>query len=143
MYHLLIVYVLWMLVIENIVCDATQINHKNFARLIVKDENWITLDNARNNKNELVNRFFENSSYYNSLDGSYGYLYASEGGIEISNSYVDNFIRLNHSQLGIGSIRNEVKGHNKYSTGKDITPEELMVLHLIMKKEGIDNEFVL
>ena len=131
------------LVIENIVCDATQINHIKYSKVIVKDENWITLDNARNNKNDVVNRFFEKSAYYKSLDGSYSYLYACEGGIEFNNSYVDDFVRLNHSQLGVGSIRNETKGHNRYSTGKDITPEELMVLHLIMKKEGIDNEFVL
>lgn len=132
------------IVINNIVYDATNFNNINYAKLIVKDEKWITKDYTyykyTKETNIIVDKFFENSKKYQSLNGEYNYLHASEGGIEFTNSYVDDFIQLNHSQLGKGSIRNEVKGHNTYITGKDITIEELMVLHLIMLKEGIDND---
>lgn len=129
------------LVINNIVTDATNIK---ISRLIVKNENWKTRDYiyAKSENNQLVNNFFEKSKNYQSLDGHYRYLAACEGGLLFNNTYVEDFINLNHSQYR-GSIRNEVKGENSYITGKDITPEELMVLHLIMKKEGIDNEFIL
>lgn len=35
-----------------------------------------------------------------------------------------------------------MKGHEEYATGKDILPEELAVLHLLMQKEGIESELV-
>ena len=132
------------IVINNIVYDATNFNNINYAKLTVKDEKWITKDYSyykyTKETNIIVDKFFENSKKYQSLKGEYNYLHACEGGIEFTNSYVDDFIQLNHSQLGKGSIRNEVKGHNTYITGKDITIEELMVLHLIMLKEGIEND---
>jgi hypothetical protein len=127
------------IVIENIIKDATQI--KTPYILKVNDDRWITRDLVCRDKNELVETFFENSKNYKSLNGYYKYLAACEGGIEFNNSYVDDYVDLNHSQFGVGSIRNECKGHNSYLTGKDITVEELLVLHLIMNKEGIKNSF--
>ena len=132
------------IIINNIVNDATNIK---LAKLTVKNEKWSTKDYAsyKSNKEdfELVDKFFEKSKKYESLDGSYRCLAACEGGIVFNNSYVNDFVKLNHSQYNRGSIRDEIKGHNTYITGKDIIPEELMVLHLIMNKEGIENDFVL
>jgi uncharacterized lipoprotein YehR (DUF1307 family) len=127
------------IVIENIIKDATQITTKYILK--VNDDRWITRDLVCRDKNELVKTFFENSKKYKSLNGEYRYLAAVEGGIKFNNSYVDDYVDLNHSQLGIGSIRNECKGHDSYLTGKDITVEELLVLHLIMNAEGIKNSF--
>lgn len=119
--------------ITNIIQDATNI--KKYS-VIVSDKDWDTKSCS-----DLVGKFFDNSKKYKSLNGSYNYLHAFEGGIEINGSFVDDFVLLNHSQFGKGSIRNEVKGIYHYTTGKDITPEELMVLHLIMKKENVNNKF--
>jgi hypothetical protein len=127
------------IVIENIIDDATKIKTNYIVK--VNDDRWITRDITCRDKNELVDKFFKNSKNYKSLNGYYRYLAACEGGIEFNNSYVDDYVDLNHSLLGKGSIRNECKGHNSYTTGKDITIEELYVLHLIMDKEDIKNTF--
>lgn len=121
------------LTITNMIKEATNIEKYS---IVVSDDKWNTTQYSK-----LVKIFFENSKKYKSLNGYYDYLPAVEGGIEFHNSYVDDFVLLNHSQFNKGSIRNEVKGTYQYNTNKDITPEELMVLHLIMKKENIENKF--
>jgi hypothetical protein len=127
------------LVVEHIINDA--ISRVPSWKLTVHHKDWATLDGGRSasNRTPVVDAFFERSASYTCLGGTYRSLCAVEGGISLNNAFVDDFVHLRHSVPHAGSVRNEVKGHCEYTTGKDVLPEELAVMYLIMQKEGIES----
>ncbi len=103
-------------------------NHSPVAESVLKDCNKFL---SVQNKNRVK---------YPTLC-SYGVLFAAEGGIEIFNDYIDEWISFSHSGFSSGSIRNECRGVKKYSTSKDVKPEELMVLYLCLNRLGCQVSF--
>jgi hypothetical protein len=77
------------------------------------------------------------------LGGSqYGYrqLPSPEGGLIIDNPYVRIWMNFQHrikNESG-GSYRPYCKGYQSYSTGKDITMEELRIMYMIFEKLGCE-----
>lgn len=76
-----------------------------------------------------------NISHRNVREKPYRKLHTSEGGIEIINEYIKNYINYNWSRCG--SIRNEVTGLDQYSTVRDVNLEELLCLHLALVDNNV------
>lgn len=127
------------MVLRTIVEDALHGHRRGGVSLLVTAPDW-------KSGNVIGSTFTEEffaackRANYKCLDGRYKCLPASEGGIEYFNSYVDDFIRLNHKFV-MGSIRNETKGHRYYHLTKDICHEELAVLSILLTKHGIEHTF--
>lgn len=64
---------------------------------------------------------------------------AAEGGILIKTRRQSKWMWFHHHMCrGIGSHRPECKGHARYSTGRDVTLEELVVLRFALRRAGCD-----
>ena len=121
--------------LEKIILES----HKNVQyEFTVQNKEWYTKDGIFS---EYAKKILTNKQKFDSLKQTkypnlhfYKVLYAAEGGIEIFNDYLEDWISFSHMNLNNGSIRNECKGHNNYRTNKDIKPEELMVLYLYLNK---------
>lgn len=107
---------------------------------INSDENhlWYTLDGKFS---EYTNTILKDCNSYLSLcptsNNNYKILYACEGGIEIFNKFIMDYIKFNHNYSFSGSVRNELKGKDSYHTGKDVNHEELLCLYLALKDKGV------
>ena len=73
----------------------------------------------------------------NDTRDSYQRLFAYEGGVEIFNNYIKDYIKFNHNYFYSGSFRNEMKGKTNYRTGKDINLEEILCFYLALKDKGV------
>ncbi len=121
--------------LEKIILES----HKNSQyEFTVNNKEWYTKDGRFS---EYAEKILTDKQKFDSLKQTkypnlhfYKVLYAAEGGIEIFNDYLEDWISFSHMNLNNGSIRNECKGHNTYRTNKDIKPEELMVLYLYLNK---------
>jgi hypothetical protein len=103
--------------------------------LKIDDDRWETYDGEFSKYTDLV--LSKVGGKYRSLGRTpnpYSRLYAAEGGLLFRNKYVSEWIAFHHRY---GSIRNETKGRTYYHTRDDITPEELIVLEEVLKKEGV------
>lgn len=102
---------------------------------------WYTLDGKFS---EYTNTILKSCNSYLSLSptavNNYKTLYACEGGIEIFNKFVMDYVKFNHNYSYSGSVRNELKGKDSYHTGKDVNHEELLCLYLALKDKGVSVE---
>lgn len=100
---------------------------------------WQTLDGELS---EYTKKIFESCNSYLSLknynEGNcYQKLYKAQGGVEIFNEFNKNYIKFNHNYFYSGSCRNELKGKNKYYTGKDVNLEEILCFYLVLQDKGV------
>lgn len=94
---------------------------------------------------EMAQKVLDSCVKYNSLKNSsssgkpYDVLFACEGGIYITNDFINDYIKYKLATTPYhGSVRNEVKGLNTYQTGKNITHEELLCLYLALRDQNIE-----
>jgi len=104
------------------------------------DEYWATFDGKFTPYTEKVLEECKNFESLKSNNFPYRTLFACEGGIEIFTDEQKTYLDFTHSFPFAGSIRNEIKGKNKYRTGKDVNCEELTCLFLALKKLGVNVE---
>lgn len=123
--------------LRTIVEDARRSSRNCCASLSITDPDWWTGNACIS---ELTRDFFKacKDAKFKCLDGHYTKLAAAEGGIQYRNSYVRDFVELNHCFMN-SSIRNETKGEWHYHLSKDILFEELVVLSILLTKHGIEN----
>lgn len=96
---------------------------------------WCTANcRATPETREVMRRYQELESAPNRLHVG---MAAAEGGIDFEGSrrWIREYIDYNHSAPR-GSVRAECKGHARYTTGRDITFEELAVLYMGLRKLG-------
>lgn len=119
--------------------DALAASFYRNAALLVTAPDWET-GNALGSR--YTREFFDacEDANYKCLEGRYAVLPAAEGGIWFFNSYVDDFMKLNHS-IDTGSIRNDIRGRRSYHLRKDIRFEELAVFSILMTKHGVEHTF--
>lgn len=115
-------------------------NHYHFEVLnLDKTNKWQTLDGKFSKyTNDILTSCNSYLSLKNYVDGDcYKKLFAAEGGVEIFNKFIKDYMNFNHNYFYCGSYRNEMKGNDKYHTGKDVNLEEILCFYLALKDKGV------